>query len=181
MALSGIVRDIIILPQWVQSFAVGEQALQQFYLTSIISPFTLLFQDHLCNMCLYKCLRESLNSSPGYKDWGNSGLAWRWLATNTETHISHGIQSPRFPVRTGLIQMKSVVFMAAQGAIKRPRGTNSLKWLCLQQRINRANQWKRLSSTMSAATLISCSSYISATAGCFFPTEAVLLSLCFQM
>ena len=91
-----------------------------------------------------------------------------WLSTNPETHISHGIQSPRLPVRTGLIQMKSVVFMAAQSAIKRPRGTNSPKRLCLRQRVNRANQWKRLSSTMSAATLISRSSYISATAGRFF-------------
>ena len=131
-----------------QPFTAGEQALQQFSLTSIISPFTLLFQDHLWNMCLYKCLRESLNSFPGYKDWENFGLAGRWLFTNIETHISHGIQSPRLPVRTGLIQMKSVVFMAAQSAIKRPWGTNSLKWLCVQQRthtwINRAyhgNGW----------------------------------------
>lgn len=168
-----------------QPFTAGEQALQQFSLTSIISPFTLLFQDHLWHMCLYKCLRESLNSFPGYKDWENFGLAGRWLSTNIETHISHGIQSPKLPVRTGLIQMKSVVFMAAQSAIKWPWGTNSLKWLCVQQRtqtwINRANQWKQLSSAMSAAMLISPSSYISATAEHFFPLRLSFLSLCFQM
>lgn len=185
MALSGVVRDIIILPQWVQPFTAGEQALQQFSLTSIISPFTLLFQDHLWHMCLYKRLRESLKSFPGYKDWENFGLAGRWLSTNIETHISHGIQSPRLSVRTGLIQMKSVVFMAAQSAIKRPWGTSSLKWLCVQQRtqtwINRANQWKQLSSATSAAMLISPSSYISATAEHFFPLRLSFLSLCFQM